>query len=66
MTPVINQNKVPMAREIMRDAFDTDSGPRGFRYSYIANIAMLLYDNTNLDIKVCNNLAGKLLKLIFY
>ena len=64
--PVINKNRIPWARKIMRMAFDEDKEPGSFYDAYIANIAMLIYDETNLDIKICNDLAHKLLRKIFY
>ena len=57
-------NEIKKARETMRKAFDEDPE---FKETYIANIAMLLYDNywvTNYDER--NRAAKDILELIFY
>ena len=68
--------KIVKARRIMRKAFEADPG---FRGTYEANIAMLIYDDqvarrektrraviTNLSTKEgCNNIADRILTLIF-
>jgi len=66
-------NKIQKARKTMRDAFDADSD---FKMSYIANIAMLLYDrlekegimlpNEIANYEKRNAVAEDILKLIFY
>ena len=61
--------KIVKARRIMRKAFEADPG---FRGTYEANIAMLIYDDqtnrvgVNLNTKEgCNNIADRILTLIF-
>ena len=57
-------NKIPNARKAFREAFKKDDG---FREMYIANIACCLHDNNSRDLswRECNELADKLLDLIF-
>lgn len=57
-------NKIKKARKTMRDAFDADPD---FKMSYIANIAMLLYDHHGItDYDKRNAAAEDILKLVFY
>lgn len=60
-------NKIAKARKVMRDAFKKDEH---FRYSYVANIAMLFHDRygngnyiTNHEKR--NQAAEDILELIF-
>jgi hypothetical protein len=55
-------NKIARARRTIRRAFNKDSE---FKHGYLANIAMLLYDELNLDYPKRDELADKILKLIF-
>ncbi len=65
--------KIAKVRRVMREAFEADPG---FRMTYEANIAMLIYDDqvednrpraiTNLSTKEgCTNIADRILMLIF-
>lgn len=55
---------IKKARETMRTAFDKDPD---FKMSYIANIAMLLYDHHDITNYEKRNVAAEdILKLIFY
>ncbi len=58
----LETNAIKNARGTMRDAFADDPG---FEQSYIANIAMLLFDNSELSLETSNILSPMLLKLIF-
>jgi hypothetical protein len=59
-----NRFSIKQARKVMRDAFDKDDG---FKEGYIANIAMLLYDQYNIkDHEKRNSAAKDILNLIFY
>lgn len=56
--------KIKKARETMREALKDEN----LRIGYIANIAMVLYDNYPLDIIIRENrneIAEKILKRIF-
>lgn len=62
-------SKIAKARKIMRDAFKKDAA---FRMGYQSNIAMLIYDDQNhlssLNLcsrKGCNDIANRIIKLIF-
>jgi hypothetical protein len=59
--------EIVKARKVMKDAFEADSQPGGFKDGYISNIAMLLHDHygiTNFETR--NKAAEDILKLIFY
>lgn len=57
-------NKIEKARKTIKDALITDLN---FRQGYIANIAMLLYDNNIVrNYEKRNQIAEKIVKLIFY
>jgi len=61
-------NEIKNARKIIRDAFDEDEQ---FKWGYICNIAMHLYDEIckdglQLDYNRRNEIAEKMLKVIFY
>lgn len=58
----LETSAIKNARATMHDAFEDDAG---FKQSYIANIAMLLYDNSKLSHEESNILSPMLLKLIF-
>lgn len=60
----MEQNKFAEARKLMSQTLKKD---KGLYMSYQANIAMKLYDNKpNIcNIKACNTMAKKLIKLIF-
>ena len=59
-------NKFSVARKEMSKAFKKDDN---VREGYLANIAMCIYDNRRkygrLNHKECNDVAEKLMKLIF-
>jgi len=62
-------NKIQKARKVFADAFDKDPD---FRHTYMANIAMLLYDNLHerkykpkLKPEDRNAVAEKIIDLIF-
>ena len=70
-------NEIKKAREVIYKATQEDPG---FRNSYVANIAMLIYDDqmagaknysihpppTDLDtVEGCNSIANKIIELIF-
>jgi len=64
----IDYNKIRKARKIIRKAFDSDEQ---FKWGYICNIAMHLYDEIckdglELDYNRRNEIAKKMLKVIFY
>ena len=60
-------NEIKEARKIMRDAFDKDQEPGGFKHGYISNIAMLLYDRYGItDYEIRNKAAEDILNKIFY
>lgn len=66
----MHPNKIQRARETMRNAFDADED---FKDVYIANIAMLMYDELHkmkyrpkLRYNDRNELAEKIVDLIFY
>lgn len=56
------KNEIAVARKTIRDAFAEDEE---FKQSYIANLAMLLYDELGLEIEDRNRVSEKILKLIF-
>jgi len=64
----IDYNIIKKARKIMRKAFDSDEQ---LKWGYICNIAMHLYDELckdglKLEINRRNEIAEKMLKVIFY
>ena len=60
----VEENPIPQARKVFRDAFDKDSD---FKQGYIANIAMLLHDHHGItDFDKRNAAAEDILKLVFY
>lgn len=56
-------NEIADARKTMRDAFEKDEE---FKHGYLANIAMLLYDELGLEKEKRDEVSDKVLKLIFY
>jgi hypothetical protein len=63
---LLNTTTVPQARKAMRRAFDNSPG---FKYAYVANIAMLLYDKYGgifLDRKTREEAGEEILKLVFW
>lgn len=56
-------NEIADARKTMRDAFEKDEE---FKHVYLANIAMLLYDELGLEKEKRDEVSDKVLKLIFY
>ena len=64
----IDHNKIRKARKTIRDAFDEDEQ---FKWGYICNVAMHLYDELckdglQLDYNRRNEIAKKVLDVIFY
>jgi hypothetical protein len=64
----IDHNKIRKARKTMRKAFDSDEQ---LKWGYICNIAMHLYDELckdglELNYSRRNEIAEKMLKVIFY
>jgi len=55
-------NEIAEARRTVRDAFKEDPD---FKHSYIANIAMLLYDELGLKKEKRDEMSDKILRLIF-
>ena len=59
--------KIEEARNIMKDAFESDSEEGGLKDAYISNIAMLLQDKYEvINYNNRNQAAEDILKLIFY
>lgn len=56
-------NEIMAARKTMRDAFKEDEG---FKLGYLANIAMLLYDELGLGKEKRDDVSEKILQRIFY
>lgn len=65
-------NPFAQARRTMREAF-RDKTPGNVYHSYLASISMMLYDEANgkspqlnyRNIEACNEMAARLMKLIF-
>jgi len=57
-----SSNKIAASRKTIRDAFASDEE---FKRTYLANIAMLLYDELGLTAEERDRISEKLLKLIF-
>lgn len=53
------------ARQVIKDEFIADPNPGGMRHAFLANIAMLLYDNYGLDGIIANQAADDIIKLAF-
>ena len=57
-------DEIKRSRRIMRDVFEKDAD---FKYGYVANVAMLLYDRYGItDFDERNAAATDILELIFY
>ena len=56
-------NRVPAARQIMREAFAEDSS---FWEGYVANIAMYIYAQDGISLQRANEIANEILKICFY
>ena len=56
--------KIKHARKVMRKEFAKDEG---FRETYVANIAMCIYDNQHTKISqiTCTEIAEQLINLMF-
>lgn len=53
------------ARQVIKDQFKRDPNPGSMRHAFLANIAMLLYDNYGMDHQTANKAADDLIKLVF-
>ena len=63
-----NYDEIKKAKEVLRRAFESDEQ---FKWGYILNVAMYLYgelikDGLKLEINRRNEIAEKMLKVIFY
>jgi len=57
------ENEIAEARRVMREAFEEDAE---FKQTYLSNIAMLLFDDLDLEQEVRDRVSEKILQLIFY
>lgn len=53
------------ARKIIKDEFIADPKPGGMRHAFLANIAMLLYDQYGMELPIANAAANDIIKLAF-
>lgn len=65
LQPILDQKRWAIARQIIKDEFVSDPNPGGMRYSFLANIAMMMYDKYGLDLNIANSIADDVIKLAF-
>jgi hypothetical protein len=58
----MSSGMIKAAREVLKQAWHEDDG---FRNSYVANIACIIYDNSNIDMMKANDIADRILKQCF-
>jgi len=58
-------NLIKVARGILIRAFKKDAEPGGFRHGYVANIACVIHDNSEIGMEESTAIADKVMKHIF-
>ncbi len=59
-------NLIPLARRILIRAFRKDGlEPGGFRHGYVANIACVIHDNSEISMEQSSVIANRIMKHIF-
>ncbi len=59
---IVSWNRIRIARKIMRDAFEKDPE---FKHTYIANVAIIIYEHFGTEHDARGGIAEKIIDRIF-